>query len=92
MGPGPDQLPLMQHALTRLWKESIPRPDGMTLLTSLSYEAMGGLEGAVCRQADALYESLDHKQRRIQGAQRTARTQSVLARGSGRCRMRVVQP
>src|SRR5262249_22738192 len=61
MGSGPDQLPLMQHALMRLWKGS----QGTGVLTVAAYEALGGLEGALSGQANATYESLDVEGQRI---------------------------
>ena len=65
MGSGLDQLPLMQHALMRLWKGSVPGSGKDTVLTLAAYEAIGGLEGALSGQADAAFESLDCEQQRI---------------------------
>jgi serine phosphatase RsbU (regulator of sigma subunit) len=61
MGSGPDQLPLMQHALMRLWKGS----QDTGVLTVAAYEAIGGLEGALSGGANAAYESLDAEGQRI---------------------------
>ena len=55
MGSDPDQLPLMQHALMRLWKGAAPAADGTRTLTLAAYEAMGGLRGALDGQADDAY-------------------------------------
>jgi WD40 repeat protein len=61
MDSGPDQLPLMQHALMRLWKGS----HGTGSLTLAAYEAVGGLEGALSGQANAAYASLGADEQRI---------------------------
>jgi WD40 repeat protein len=61
MGADPDQLPLMQHALMRLWKGS----HGAGVLSLAAYDALGGLHGALSGQADAVYASLDDEQQRI---------------------------
>lgn len=49
-----DALPLLQHALTRL---EAARSDGT--LTFAAYAALGGLEGAIGRHADATWAALD---------------------------------
>jgi WD40 repeat protein len=61
MGSGTDQLPLMQHALMRLWKGS----HATGVLTLAAYEALGGLEGALSGQANAAYEALGVEKQRI---------------------------
>ncbi len=61
MGSDPDQLPLMQHALMRLWKGCA----GAGVLNLAAYEALGGLKGALSGQADASYASLAAEQQRI---------------------------
>src|SRR5262249_35865541 len=61
MGSGQEQLPLMQHALMRLWKGS----HGAGVLTLAAYEALGGLEGALSGQATSAYEPFDADQQRI---------------------------
>jgi len=73
MGAMPDQLPLMQHALMRLWIEagkSRPRdtegkPVGPIELKQADYEAMGGIFGALNRQAQRAFEEMDEPARRI---------------------------
>ena len=61
MGSGTDQLPLLQHALMRLWKGS----DEASSLNLAGYEMLGGLESALSDQADDAYNSLDSEQKRI---------------------------
>ena len=66
---GPDQLPLMQHALMRLWKRAArpPRRRGPgpreVVLTLADYEAIGGLKIALSGHADEVYRRLDEGQR-----------------------------
>ncbi|SFR28668.1 WD40-like Beta Propeller Repeat [Lentzea waywayandensis] len=57
-------LPLVQHALVETWH----RRRGMTL-SLVGYEEAGGVEHAIARTAEAVYEQLDQEQQRI--AQRT---------------------
>jgi len=73
MDVGPDQLPLMQHALMRLWKGAcvaaatsgdlapVPRA-GLTLA---GYEAIGGLKLALSDHADEVFDRLEEGQRTI---------------------------
>jgi len=73
MGAAPDQLPLMQHALMRLWLEaekSTPHDaDGdataPTVLKLSDYEAMNGMAGALDLDATRAYNALDPGSRRI---------------------------
>ena len=62
MGSGPDQLPLMQHALMRLWKGA-----GVAGVLNLAdYADLKGLERALSDQADKAYDDdLDFEQRRV---------------------------
>ncbi len=61
MGPEPDQLPLMQHALMRLWDLALLRPradDGRIEMTLADYQAIGGLAQELERHAEEIYQSL----------------------------------
>ncbi|MGO9468315.1 MAG: AAA family ATPase, partial [Isosphaeraceae bacterium] len=74
MDAGPDQLPLMQHALMRLWTRArranappsdvAPKPRGVTI-TLADYEAIGGLKLALSAHADEVFDRLDEGQRTI---------------------------
>jgi len=59
-GPDPDQLPLLQHALMRMWERARARAQGTRappLLGPGDYEALGGLARALSNHADeALHE------------------------------------
>lgn len=54
VGDQPGTLPLLQYVLTELFDQR----EG-SLLTKAAYDAMGGLEGALGRRADEIYQSLD---------------------------------
>jgi len=61
IGTDPDQLPLMQHALMRLWsmaKESGKSGGETVLLTCDAYNRLGGLHHALSRHADEAFEEL----------------------------------
>ncbi len=59
VGEEPGALPLLQYTLDRLWQERRGR-----VLELASYEAMGGLVGALERRAEELVEQLDPIERR----------------------------
>ncbi|MEJ2857577.1 MULTISPECIES: caspase, EACC1-associated type [unclassified Saccharothrix] len=54
LGDGPGSLPLLSHALLKTWEE---RDGGR--LTLAGYQRTGGIQGAVARTADAVYDSLE---------------------------------
>jgi hypothetical protein len=63
-GTDPDQLPLLQHALARLWSRcsaSVAVP----LLTVQDYEAIGGLAAALSKHGDEVLAELAPEQQRI---------------------------
>ena len=73
MGANPDQLPLMQHLLMRMWTKKHPKvlknkkgekTPGPTL-TLPDYNAAGGLTKALSNHADEAFEKLDSEQQRI---------------------------
>jgi WD40 repeat protein len=63
MGTDPDQLPLMQHALMRLWNWASRQSP--VVLTLQDYETIGGLKEALSRHADEAYGQLDETQKAI---------------------------
>ena len=74
MDAGPDQLPLMQHALMRLWTRACRAPapsiDAVPgsreiVLALADYEAIGGLKTALSGHADEVFDRLDEGQRTI---------------------------
>jgi len=81
MGTDPDQLPLMQHLLIRMWTWRIPpregvdwpgdagiadEPDGAgRRLTLADCDAVGGLNHALSRHADEAFAELDDRQKSI---------------------------
>jgi hypothetical protein len=61
MGPEPDQLPLMQHALMRLWVMAEVRAGlagGEVVLTLDDYTTIGGLAEALDRHAEEAFATL----------------------------------
>jgi len=68
-GPDPDQLPLLQHALMRMWTLASSRAgtgdQAGPRMTDTDYEAVGGLSRALSSHADEAMAELDPEQQRI---------------------------
>jgi WD40 repeat protein/tetratricopeptide (TPR) repeat protein len=79
-GTDPNQLPVLQHVLMRMWSctasreecvrgniflEGIPRENLGHVLTLTDYEKVGGLTEALSMQADEAFETLNPEQKRI---------------------------
>ena len=54
----PDQLPILQHALARMWDEAQKRQPDSPTITHVDLLATGGIAGALSRHADAILEDL----------------------------------
>ena len=54
----PDQLPILQHALARMWDEAQKRQSDGPTITRAELLATGGIAGALSRHADAILEDL----------------------------------
>jgi hypothetical protein len=54
MGTDPDQLPLMQHALMRLWELAQERAPNAPQLRLDDYDAEGGIKNSLSRHADQI--------------------------------------
>jgi len=66
LGTGLDRLPLMQHALMRLWSRATAFKDsGVVVLDSDTYTQIGGIENALNLHANEVFTSLGEPQRRI---------------------------
>jgi hypothetical protein len=72
MGTDPDQLPLMQHALMRMWtrasEAAVEEPPGKSPLITLTladYNEVGGLARALSNHADEAFTQLPDEQQRI---------------------------
>jgi energy-coupling factor transporter ATP-binding protein EcfA2 len=77
VGPDPDQLPLLQHALMRMWARVKERdahagsagPNGEALpsavVTMADYEAVGALSEALSSHADQVFNGLTKRQQHI---------------------------
>jgi WD40 repeat protein/energy-coupling factor transporter ATP-binding protein EcfA2 len=64
-GSDPDQLPLLQHALMRMWNLAvIENPEQITLKTQ-HYKTIGGLTMALSKHADEAYAELKPAQKKI---------------------------
>jgi hypothetical protein len=63
MGTDPDQLPILQHCLMRLWIQKTSRvsESSEVYLTLRDYEAIGGLNNALPEHADEAFAELDKK-------------------------------
>jgi hypothetical protein len=61
-GTDPDQLPLLQHALARLWNIASAKPP---VLTIKDYQAIGGLSAALSNHGDEILAELTPEQLRI---------------------------
>jgi WD40 repeat protein len=59
-GNDPDQLPLLQHALMRLWENSDDQ-----ILKLADFDGMNGLKGALDGHAELAFAELDTEQKRI---------------------------
>jgi energy-coupling factor transporter ATP-binding protein EcfA2 len=64
MGTDPDQLPILQHALMRLWTLASQKGKPVTLALS-DYETIGGLQEALSRHADEAYGELTERGQKI---------------------------
>jgi hypothetical protein len=58
-GYDPDQLPVLQHCLLRLWRAAPPDASGSRNLTEAKYDAIGQLENALSRHADEVMHEVD---------------------------------
>ena len=54
----PDQLPILQHALARMWDEAQKRQPDSLIITRDDLLATGGITGALSRHADAILAEL----------------------------------
>src|SRR5271166_1746710 len=69
-GPDPDQLPVLQHALMRMWQRRLNASgqatdaSGMVFMLE-DYEAIGGLQRALSRHADEVLAEMTPEQQRI---------------------------
>ncbi|MCP4702320.1 MAG: hypothetical protein GY862_36490 [Gammaproteobacteria bacterium] len=62
----PDQLPVLQHALMRLWDNfSASQADTENFLTLAAYAEIGELQKALSQHADEVYQTLDAAQQKI---------------------------
>lgn len=58
VGDNPDQLPVLQHALMRMWQQWEKAGETNVPLDLSHYEAIGGLAEAISQHADEAYDEL----------------------------------
>ncbi|MCH2049422.1 MAG: caspase family protein, partial [Trichodesmium sp. ALOHA_ZT_67] len=61
----PGSLPLLQYTLDALWKSATQGEDKSQYLTLASYEKLGGIQGTLTKQADAVYEGLNKEKKSV---------------------------
>jgi WD40 repeat protein len=81
MGTDPDQLPLMQHALMRLWERAQARSENAPVLRLDDYLDEGGLKGSLSRHADEIFDEITRTT--PERAETTRRLFSLLTEGEG---------
>ena len=59
MGTDPDQLPLMQHLLMRLWQRALVRDPATPTLSMEDYAVAGGLRDSLSLHADEILGEID---------------------------------
>lgn len=67
IGTDPDQLPLLQHALMRMWQHLQARRGaaaGTPVLTMADYAAVGSIARALSTHADQVFDELDERDTR----------------------------
>lgn len=64
VGDDPDQLPVLQHALMRMWDFWSTKGDHSRPIGIRDFEATGGLGAALSNHADEIYESLPDNRHR----------------------------
>ena len=69
LGTDPDQLPLMQHALMRMWSRvtqaSADQTSAVVTLGVDDYKHIGGMDKALSNHVNEAYDALDHRDKPI---------------------------
>lgn len=65
VGDDPDQLPVLQHALMRMWEVWSASGDASRPIDFCDFEATGGLAAALSNHADEIFESLPDEPHRL---------------------------
>ncbi|MCV6638368.1 MAG: syntaphilin domain-containing protein [Thiotrichaceae bacterium] len=60
-----DQLPVVQHALMKMWSLARAENAEQAVITTAHYEQIGGLQNALSEHVDSVYFSLSEEQQRI---------------------------
>ncbi|MEM6723733.1 MAG: hypothetical protein AAF598_06820 [Bacteroidota bacterium] len=64
MGDNPDQLPILQHVLMRMWDHWHALEDPEVALSHEHYEAIGTMSGALSKHANLAYNDLETDEQR----------------------------
>jgi Novel STAND NTPase 1 len=86
MGTDPDQLPLMQHALMRLWERATAFDSNAPLLRLDDYVAEGGIKGSLSRHADVILAEITRDE--PERAETARRLFCLLVEGEGESAVR----
>jgi WD40 repeat protein len=86
MGTDPDQLPLMQHALMRLWELAGKRASNARQLRLDDYDEEGGIRGSLSRHADEILAEITHDS--PERAETARRLFCLLVEGEGESALR----
>ena len=65
MGADPDQLPVLQHALMRLWTDAAKQDNKPVILKLNDYETLGGWDNTLSNHADEAFAELNEQQQPI---------------------------
>jgi WD40 repeat protein/energy-coupling factor transporter ATP-binding protein EcfA2 len=65
IGNNPDQLPLLQHALMRMWNLANAENSESVILTITHYEKIGRLNTVLSKHAEEAYQELNPNQQKI---------------------------
>ncbi|HEV7504830.1 MAG TPA: WD40 repeat domain-containing protein [Thermoanaerobaculia bacterium] len=65
LGDDFDQLPLLQHALARMWLTESAKSGAPSLLNAASLDALGGLQGALSSHAEEVFGKLPASERAL---------------------------
>jgi TPR repeat protein len=90
MGTDPDQLPLMQHALMRLWQRARGLNPNAPLLRLDDYVAEGGIKGSLSRHADEILTEITRDM--PERAETARRLFCLLVEGEGENAVRRLAP
>ncbi len=78
VGDNPDQLPILQHALMRTWDYHARHGGGGEPIDIRHYEAIGGMEQALCQHAEEAYRYAKYTEDQMRHTTRLSRAKQRL--------------